>query len=147
MITEAVTKGLNTDVKIKDSGIDWIEYIPATWEVAKLNKCLSMYKEYAFKSDKFSGSGIPVIRVSEIKNGTVLATEMHIIEMEPEYKNVVLNSGDILMTTVGSNPKVLNSAVGQLARLPEELNGALLNQNAVCLRANEGINPDFLYYF
>lgn len=147
VITEAVTKGLNTDVKIKDSGIDWIEYIPATWEVAKLNKCLSTYKGYAFKSDKFSGSGIPVVRVSEIKNGTVLAAEMHIIEMEPEYKNVVLNSGDILMTTVGSNPKVLNSAVGQLARLPEELNGALLNQNAVCLRAKEGINTDFLYYF
>ena len=147
VITEAVTKGVNTDVKIKDSGIDWIEYIPAMWEVAKLNKCLFTYKGYAFKSDKFSGSGIPVVRVSEIKNGTVLAAEMHITEMEPEYKNVVLNSGDILMTTVGSNPKVLNSAVGQLARLPEELNGALLNQNAVCLRAKEGINTDFLYYF
>ena len=33
VITEAVTKGLNPDVEMKNSGLRWCEKIPATWEV------------------------------------------------------------------------------------------------------------------
>ncbi|MHA4129329.1 hypothetical protein CBR59_25590 [Bacillus thuringiensis] len=36
MITEAVTKGLNSNVKMKDSGVEWIGEIPEHWEVTKL---------------------------------------------------------------------------------------------------------------
>ena len=33
IITEAVTKGVNLDVEMKDSGIEWIGEIPATWDI------------------------------------------------------------------------------------------------------------------
>lgn len=36
IITEAVTKGLNPDVEMKDSGIEWVESIPAHWDVRHL---------------------------------------------------------------------------------------------------------------
>ena len=36
IINEAVTKGLNKDVKLKDSGIEWLGDIPEHWEVVKL---------------------------------------------------------------------------------------------------------------
>lgn len=36
VITEAVTRGLNSNVKFKDSGIDWIGKIPEGWEVIKV---------------------------------------------------------------------------------------------------------------
>lgn len=36
VITEAVTRGLNPNVKFKDSGIDWIGKIPEGWEVIKV---------------------------------------------------------------------------------------------------------------
>ena len=36
IINEAVTKGLNKDVKLKDSGIEWLGEIPEHWEVVKL---------------------------------------------------------------------------------------------------------------
>ena len=41
-ITEAVTKGLNPDVKMKDSGIEWIGEIPEHWETTKLKNICSM---------------------------------------------------------------------------------------------------------
>ncbi|HAP2863820.1 TPA: restriction endonuclease subunit S [Enterococcus faecalis] len=46
MITEAVTKGLNPNVKMKDSGVDWIGEIPEHWEVKKI-KHLSQVKRGA----------------------------------------------------------------------------------------------------
>ncbi|WP_192982468.1 restriction endonuclease subunit S [Marinilactibacillus psychrotolerans] len=36
LITETVTKGLNTNVKMKDSGIKWIGEIPGHWEVSRI---------------------------------------------------------------------------------------------------------------
>lgn len=36
VITEAVTRGLNPNVKLRDSGIDWIGKIPQGWEVIKV---------------------------------------------------------------------------------------------------------------
>ena len=41
VITEAVTKGLNKNVQMKDSGIEWIGEIPVNWEIMPLKyKCI-----------------------------------------------------------------------------------------------------------
>jgi len=42
VITEAVTRGLNLNVKFKDSGIDWIGKIPEHWSVGKIGKLFSV---------------------------------------------------------------------------------------------------------
>ena len=40
VITEAVTKGLNKTVPMKDSGIEWVGEIPATWDLNRIQCCL-----------------------------------------------------------------------------------------------------------
>ena len=40
IITEAVTKGLNPDVEMKDSGIEWMGMVPSTWESNKVLNCI-----------------------------------------------------------------------------------------------------------
>lgn len=42
VITEAVTKGLNPDVEMKDSGIKWIGETPNSWLVQKFNRCATI---------------------------------------------------------------------------------------------------------
>jgi type I restriction enzyme, S subunit len=46
MITEAVTKGLNPNVKMKPSGVEWIGDIPEEWEVRKLKSILKYSLQY-----------------------------------------------------------------------------------------------------
>lgn len=50
VITEAVTKGLNPDVEMKDSGIEWIGKIPKHWSVEK-GKYILEYLQKPVKSD------------------------------------------------------------------------------------------------
>ena len=45
IINQAVTKGINPDVKLKDSGIDWLWEIPEHWEVKKLKYVVSLITE------------------------------------------------------------------------------------------------------
>lgn len=49
VITEAVTKGLNPDVTMKDSGTDWIGEIPEHWETAKFKSLFQIKKIIAGK--------------------------------------------------------------------------------------------------
>lgn len=47
IITETVTKGLDSKVELKESGIPWIGKIPEVWNVIKLNRLFSIKKEIA----------------------------------------------------------------------------------------------------
>ena len=62
LISHAVTKGLNPDAKMKDSGIEWLGEIPEHWILCKL-KYYGIYKSGDFISaDKISKKGIyPVL--------------------------------------------------------------------------------------
>ena len=51
IITEAVTKGLDPDVEMKDSGIEWIGEIPKHWDVTKIGKSFSLRNEKNYKSE------------------------------------------------------------------------------------------------
>ena len=58
-IAEAVTKGLNPNVKMKDSGIPWIGMIPEHWETKKIS---SLYTE---RREKVSDKEYPALSVSK----------------------------------------------------------------------------------
>ena len=49
VITEAVTKGLNPDVPMKDSGVEWIGEIPEHWEVKKLKFSCKLFGRIGFR--------------------------------------------------------------------------------------------------
>lgn len=59
-IADAVTKGLNPDVKMKDSGISWIGMIPEHWETKKIG---SLFVE---RKEKVSDKDYPALSVSKI---------------------------------------------------------------------------------
>lgn len=150
IITEAVTKGINPNVKMKDSGVEWIGEIPEHWQKKKLKYFVSYVKGLAFKSEWFTEDGVKVVKTTDIKNGVTINLSNTFISEEKadEYKKVKIFEGDILMSTVGSAASVVNSAVGQLGLVNKEFDGALLNQNAVKLEANaQKACNKFLFYF
>ena len=57
VITEAVTKGLNPDVPMRDSGIEWIGQIPEHWEVTKLKFYASIDSGDAISNEQISEEG------------------------------------------------------------------------------------------
>ncbi|MGJ8110870.1 restriction endonuclease subunit S, partial [Klebsiella pneumoniae] len=45
LITHAVTKGLDRNAKMKDSGIEWIGQVPEHWKVARVKRLASLRNE------------------------------------------------------------------------------------------------------
>jgi type I restriction enzyme S subunit len=60
LIHKAVTQGLNPNVKLKDSGVEWIGDIPEHWEVKRLKHCLNINNGSDYKHIQ-TDEGYPVI--------------------------------------------------------------------------------------
>lgn len=147
VISHAVTKGLNPDVPMKDSGVEWLGEIPAHWTIPSLKYNISTRKGVAFKSSDFCDAGIRVVKASDIKKKTIISSDVFLpVCFSKEYPKAVLNFGDIVLSTVGSTPDVKNSAVGQLGYVPAELEGSLLNQNTVVFSSNSNTLEQFYLF-
>ncbi len=57
LITKAVTKGLDPDVPMKDSGIEWLGEIPEHWEVKRISHLANSQTGYPFKSSNYQYPG------------------------------------------------------------------------------------------
>lgn len=95
----------------------------------------------AWNQTEYSDEGVPVVRVTDIKNETVDLSDCKFLPKSSlkKYAKHLLRSGDLVICTVGSHPTQPGSVVGRPAVMPETAHGALLNQNAVCIRSS---SPD-----
>lgn len=79
LIQEAVTKGLNLNAPMKDSGIDWIGHIPQHWEVKRLRDIFSFSKGLTITKENLRDTGIPCVNYGEIhsKYGFSVNPKLH----------------------------------------------------------------------
>jgi len=101
IITEAVTKGLNPNVKMKDSGIEWIGEIPEHWGIIKLKFLSTIFKGKNPKelTDEWREEILPYLSMEYLRNSGDTLT----LYAYPEKNLVTVNNGDILILWDGSN--------------------------------------------
>ena len=114
MIQKAVTRGINSDVPMKNSGIDWIGEIPAHWKVSRLKYItevqsgITLGKVY---SEEYSVS-IPYLRVANVQDGYLNLEDVAEITVPKHIiSNFLLRENDILVTEGGDIDKLERGAV------------------------------------
>lgn len=78
------------------------EKLPKGWVKIKLGEVLVVKNGYAYKSQDFSDSGIPVIRISNIKDGQVLTKNSVMVSEELYNESFIVKRGDILVAMSGA---------------------------------------------
>jgi type I restriction enzyme S subunit len=119
-----------------------------SWLVKKLGEMISHKKGFAFRSEWFQTSGVPVVKVTNFSDSSVDTRDLVYVnkKIADEKKDYILNGGDVVIQTVGSWPNNPESVVGKVIRIPSALNNSLLNQNAVIFRPKDGLCGDYLFY-
>lgn len=129
VINQAVTKGLDPKVKMKDSGIEWLGEIPEHWEVKKLKYlCKIINEKYSEKPDY-------VLALENIKSwtGEIVGNP---------YENKM--EGDVNLFK--ANDILFNKLRPYLAKvIKTQSNGGCVGELLV-LRANNFLTPAFLYF-
>ena len=99
IITETVTKGLNPNVPLKDSGIEWIGEIPQHWKVVRLGAIGSTINGISKDASSF-GEGFPFVSYKDVYNHYNLPNTVNglVKSNENEQKVFSVNYGDIFFT-------------------------------------------------
>ena len=108
LITEAVTKGLNPNVNMKESGLDWIGKVPETYSLIKLKFLGEYFNGLTYSPDNLTDvdEGVLVLRSSNIKNGKLVLDDNVYVNVDtPRYlvKNIFISSRNGSRNLVGKN--------------------------------------------
>jgi type I restriction enzyme S subunit len=118
------------------------------WDSIRLGDHVNYFKGFAFKSQEYIEFGHPVVRVSNFTDRSIDLSGCNFISPTDvtSYEDYQIYAGDVIIATVGSWPANPESVVGKTIKVPNEANGALLNQNTLCLRATEQLDQRFMFY-
>lgn len=145
-INNAVTKGLDPNVTMKDSGIEWLGQIPAHWQIKKLKFTLTEKLQYgANESGVAYSERLPrYIRITDFSNNGKLS-DVNKLSLPARIANdYLLKDGDILFARSGAT-------VGKSYQFKKNIS----NEDSYCFAgylikasANEQlILSDFLYLY
>lgn len=143
IITEAVTKGLNPDVKLKDSGIEWIGMIPEHWAVSKLkNVLVSPLKYGANESGVDYQENLPrYIRITDIDiSDNSLKMENMLSLTEKQAETYILKHNDILFARSGGT-------VGKSFIFDERYGLSAFAGYLIKAEVSDMVNPKLIYYY
>lgn len=144
IINNAVTKGLNPNVKMKDSGVDWIGEIPEEWEVKKLKYCVDILPGYAFPSDNFTENGIKLLRGINVSPNKIRweDTVYWKTEINSSIARYLLKENDLVL---GLDRPWINSGT-RIAFIHKEQLPCLLLQRVCRIRPIKNTSIRFIYY-
>jgi type I restriction enzyme S subunit len=105
LISHAVTKGLNPDVPMKDSGVEWLGEIPEHWEVKRLKFLTRQIIDGTHFTPTYAVEGVPFLRVTDIQESVINFEQVKLIP-ESEHKELIKRcnpeKGDLLLSKNGT---------------------------------------------
>ncbi|MEO9682944.1 MAG: restriction endonuclease subunit S [Tateyamaria sp.] len=140
LINRAVTKGLNPDAPMKDSGVDWIGEIPAYWKIVPLMAVSEVIDPNpSHRNPEYVDEGFPFISTQEFKGWDEIeidtprrVSEKIVIEQEGRCR---FRSGSIVFSRKGT--------IGATRVLPFGVRLGILDSLCV-INPKNGVTPEFL---
>jgi len=104
IIHRAVTRGLDPDVPVKDSGAEWLGEVPEHWEVVPIKRLLS-HMDYGTSEAAKADGHIRVLTMANIQEGEVVPAGSGGLSAVP--KGLLLKRHDLLFTRTNGNPRLV----------------------------------------
>jgi type I restriction enzyme S subunit len=138
MIQNAVTKGLDPNAKMKDSGVEWIGEIPEGWEVKRL-KFLGNIRYGLGQPPKEKEGGLPIIRATNVERGKIVEKGLIFVDPDdiPWDRNPELKKDEIIVVRSGAY-------TGDSAIVTQKYHNSIAGYDMVFTPTNS--KPQFISY-
>lgn len=139
LINQVVTKGLNPNIKMKDSGVEWIGEIPEGWRIGRLGYYSNVYRGSGYQylnqvDDDFDGRKERVVRISDISEFNPIWCEY----LE-QFENYRIKKDEILMGGTGHY-------FGKSIYVTEEMEGLIHSYNIIRIVV-KNLNTKYIQYY
>ena len=141
VISHAVTKGLNPDAPMRDSGVEWLGEVPSHWSVSQLKYIIKPGTSITYgivQAGPEIEDGVPYIKTSDM-SGDQLPTSGYARTskaIDQSYSRSRVFPGDIVIS--------IRASVGKCLAVPDELHVANLTQGTAKISPGKKVRRDFL---
>lgn len=103
VISHAVTKGLNPDAPMKDSGVEWLGEVPKHWDVAKLSFKYEVLLGKMLDDKKITGKYLGrYLRNTDVQWDSINTEELPLMDFRPEERErFSVKKGDLVVCEGG----------------------------------------------
>lgn len=133
LITQAVTRGLDPRVPMKDSGVEWVGQVPAHWETKPFKYCVRYQEGPGIMAADFQDEGVPLLRISCVQGKWATLDGCNYLaqeKVERQWRHFKLTLGDLLIS--GS------ASMGVVSEVGDEVTGAVAYTGLIRLRGMQG---------
>lgn len=146
LISHAVTKGLDPNAKMKDSGVEWLGKVPEGWKIKKLKYCTTKIgsgKTPKGGAEVYTSTGVALLRSQNIYDDGLRLSDVVFIDKETdlEMKNTRVELLDVLLNITGAS-------IGRCALANKDCLPANVNQHVCIIRTTPyDLLPEFAHIF
>lgn len=143
LITQSITKGLDPAVHLMNSGVEWLDKIPAHWSIKRLWHLTPSDRKIMYgivlPGPNVPG-GVPIVKGGDVAADRLLLELLNRTspDIEASYVRSRLREGDLVFAIRGS--------IGEVAMIPNDLAGANLTQDAARISYSAETHGPWLLY-
>ena len=144
VITQAVTKGLDPNVPMKDSGVEWLGEVPEHWTIRRLKHSIRPGTSVSYgivQPGDHVETGVSFIQTSNISGDVIDTSNLQKTDssIEAAYPRSRLTGGEVILG--------IRATVGAAHMVPASLRGANLSRGIARIEPASYIHPQFLVFF
>lgn len=145
VIFEAVTKGLDKNVAMKDSGVEWIGNMPSHWNLVKSTRFITSTQNGMTRRDLDKSSGSIVLKLKNItENGDIDYSWVNRIDLtDKELDTYSLEQDDLLFVRVNGS----KSLVGKCAIFEKQNENIAYNDHIIRVKLNDYCSSRFFRWY
>lgn len=138
VISHAVTKGLNPDAPMKDSGIEWLGEVPAHWAITAAKRVANVFVPQRNKPDlNEEGNGVLWATMEDMKSQKIQNTNLWVSEEAAKISgSKILKKG-----------AVIASCVGNFGEASINMVDLIINQQLQAYITKSAVEAEFIRYF
>ena len=144
VISHAVTKGLNPNVPMKDSGVEWLGEVPEHWQFPRLKQLIQYGSSISYgivQPGDALDEGVPFIQTTNISKGSFELEDFQktSVSIESNYPRSRFEGGEVILG--------IRASIGAAFVVPMSFKGVNLSRGIARIIPNNLLRSDFLVWY
>ena len=142
LVHQAVTRGLDPNVKLKDSGVEWLGEVPENWEIRRLGQCTSVSggATPSMEVNRFWGGSVPWVTPKDMKKDVISDSSMKVTDAAIHETSLQLVEPPVVLMVVRG------MILARRVPIAYTTTPVTINQDMKALRTLRGTDAIFLAY-
>ncbi|MHB1545039.1 MAG: restriction endonuclease subunit S [bacterium] len=138
LISHAVTKGLDPNVKMKDSGVEWLGEVPEEWDILPLKRTTQIQLSNVDKHTVIGEQSVKLCNYLDVYKSDRITADIEFMvasASEEQIRRLTLQQGDVIITKDSETP----DDIGVPAFVADNMDGVVCGYHLALLRAYPSI--------